>query len=115
MFLAIPSRTSLYWWRSKLYALAEPRCLCNLILLPIKKNSAKTLLKVLLQSSNNLVQDVGLGAACLSSWLFVLEIVIENKVDGLSGGKWDKLEILRDILPVVNEDCLDVVGDDQLD
>lgn len=88
---------------------------CYLFLLPVQKNSAKTLLKVLLQTSNNLVQDVGWGTASLSSRLFVLEVIVENNVDGLSGGKWDELEILCDILPVVDEDCLNVVGDDELD
>jgi hypothetical protein len=86
-----------------------------LLLLPVQKNSTKTLLKVLLQTSNNLVQDVGWGTASLSSRLFVLEVIIENNIDGLSGGKWNELEIFCDILPIIDENRLNVVGDDELD
>ena len=86
-----------------------------LVVLPVQENSAQTLLKVLLQTSNHFVQDVGRGATSLSAWLFVLQVFIENNIDGLSGGKWDELEILRDILPVVDKDCFDVVGYEELD
>ena len=87
----------------------------NINLLPVQKNSTETFLKILLQSCYNLIQNVGLCAARLSSRLFILQVVIQNKIGRFGSGKWDKLEVLRDVLPVVDKNRLDVVGYEELD
>ena len=45
----------------------------------------------------------------LTSWLLVIEVVVQDLVDRLGSWKWDKLLVLGNVLPVVDENRLDVV------
>ena len=82
---------------------------------PVKENTPKAALKIVLQPCHNFLQNVLLRTASLSLWSLEREVVIKNGSDCVSGGKWNKLLAFGNILPVVNEDGFDVVGNSYFD
>ena len=82
---------------------------------PIKKNTAKSLLKVLPETSNNFLEDVHTSRPCWAILAFSVEIILKDLLDWFVMRKRNELVILGDILPVVNEHRLDVIRDRQVD
>jgi hypothetical protein len=83
--------------------------------LPVEENATEGLVKVLTESSNGLLQDIQGGAALLAVRALEGEVVVENLIDGVGMWERDELLVLGDILPVVDEHCLKMVGHRQLD
>lgn len=75
----------------------------------VQKDATKSLLKVFLQTSNDLEENVSLRGSSLASGLFKIEVVIQDLVDRLGSWQGDELLVLGDILPIIDENRLDVV------
>ena len=83
--------------------------------LPVQQDAAEGLVKVLAQAGHGLLEDVERGAALLAVRLLVGEVVVEDRVDRVDVRERDELLVLGDILPVVHEQRLNMIGDGDLD
>lgn len=81
---------------------------------PIKKNAAKRLVKVLAKAGHGFLQDIHGRGVGLPLRPFVGEVVVENLFDRVRVRKRNELLIFRHVLPVVDEQRLDVIGQGNL-
>lgn len=83
--------------------------------LPVQKDAAEALIEVLTQSGDGLLKHIKRGGALGTVGTLVLEIVVENLIDRVRVWKGNQLLVLGDILPVIDEQGLDVIRDWKLD
>lgn len=83
--------------------------------LPVEEDTAKGLVKVLLESGECLMQDVNLRGTLRTLRRLVSSVVLEDLGDGLGVGEGDQLVVLGDVLPVINKDSLQAIWDLELD
>lgn len=76
---------------------------------PVKKDPSQAPVKVLAQTSNSLLQDIHLWRLWYPVGTLVIEVVLQDFVDRVDMGNWNQLLVLGDILPVVDEQRLDVI------
>jgi hypothetical protein len=84
-------------------------------ILPVQQNAAEALVKVLPQASHRLLQNVQRGTALRAVRLLVSEVVVQDLVDRVGVRERNELLVFGDILPVVDEQRLDVIRHRQLD
>lgn len=77
---------------------------------PVQENPAQSLLKVLTESGNDFFEDIHAGGSFFSVGSLVGQIVVQNLAHWLRVRKGDELVVLGDILPVVYQHSLNVVG-----
>lgn len=82
---------------------------------PVEKDPRQRPLKVLAQSGKGLLEYVGDSRVLAAPWALVGEVVGEDLGDGMRVRDGHQLVVFGDVLPVVDEDGLDVVRDGELD
>jgi hypothetical protein len=83
--------------------------------LPIQQDATQALVKVLEQACDCLLQNLKRGGALYVLGALVGEVVVEDLGDGLLVGEGHELLVLGDVLPIVDEERLEMVGDWNLD
>lgn len=83
--------------------------------LPVEENSTQALFEILLQASHGLLKDIHAGRAFLTISTFICKIVIQDLLNGVCVRQWNKLLVLGDVLPVINQEGFQVVWHDQFD
>jgi hypothetical protein len=83
--------------------------------LPVEQDATEALVKVLAQAGDGLLENVHGSAALLAVRLLVGEIVVQNLLDRMDVGQRNELLILGHILPVVDKQRLNMVGNWELD
>lgn len=76
---------------------------------PVKKNPSQAPVKVLAQASDGLLEDIHLWRPWYPVGTLVLEVILQDLVDGVDMGNGDKLLVLGDVLPVIDEQRLYVI------
>lgn len=82
---------------------------------PIQQDPPEALFKVLLDAYDDFLEEIGVRGAESAFAFFFVKVRVEDDVDGGLGRKWDKGEILGDVLPVVDQDGFEVVGNEEAD
>ena len=82
--------------------------------IPIKQNSAQRLFKVFPETGHDFFKDVHAGAVWFPVPLFMLEIIVENSVYGLTMRERNELIVLGNILPVVYQHRLNMIWHGQM-
>ncbi len=82
---------------------------------PIQQDAAETLVKVLAKSSDGLLENVEGGGAILASRALILHVVLEDLVHGVGVREGNELLVLGNILPIVDQERLELVGNDEPD
>ena len=81
----------------------------------VQQGLAEGALEPLLEAEAQLLEQLGLGAAEPATALFVLEVLVEDPVDGVLGGEGHELVVFGHEFPVVDQVALDRVGDVEVD
>lgn len=77
--------------------------------LPVKKNTTNAKRKVLAKTSNSLLKKIPLRRTRDTLLALILKILLQHLVDRNTSRNGNQLAMLANVLPVVNEDRLDVV------
>ena len=77
--------------------------------IPVKKDTTNAKRKVLAKTSNSLLKKVPLRRTRGTFLALILKILFEDLIDCNTSWNRDQLAVLADVLPVVNEDRLNVV------
>lgn len=83
--------------------------------IPVKQDATEALVKVLAESGNGLLHDIERGAIGVAVGALVVEVRLQDLVDGVRVRQGQDLLVLGDVLPVVDEDGLQVVRQVKLD
>lgn len=83
--------------------------------LPVEEDPGERPLKVLSKTSKSLLKNIRKRGALFAMGPLVSEVIINNLVDGVRMRDGNELVVLGDVLPVVYENGLDVVGDREFD
>lgn len=76
----------------------------------VQQDAAQCLVEILLNALNNLLQNVCIGAARNALCPFLLFVPLEDGCYCILAWKGDEVEVLSNLLPVVNEQRLELVG-----
>lgn len=79
--------------------------------LPVQEDSTQALVKVLEKPRQHLFEDAGLGASRSALGELIALVILQDLLDWVSSRKGNQLLVLGDVLPVVDEDRLDAIGD----
>lgn len=79
---------------------------CNL---PVKKNTTNAKAEILAKTSNSLLKKIPLRSARRTLLALILKILLQDLIDRNPRRNRDQLAMLANVLPVVNEDRLDVI------
>lgn len=85
------------------------------VVVPVQQDATQALVKVLEQAGDCLLQNLERRGALHVLGALVREVVVEDLGDGLLVGEGHKLLVLGDVLPVVDQEGLEMVGDRNLD
>lgn len=111
----------MYWWRSKLKGMLTTfeRGRKNIVWdgadIPVQQYSAESLFEILSEPSNDFFQDIHARRRFFPVWALKVQVILENLGHGLGVGEWHELVVLGDVFPVVDQHCLDVVWDGDVD
>lgn len=81
----------------------------------VEQDSSYAHLKILPDTVNNLLEQIGLRRAEVAVSFFLIEIQGHDLVDGIFCGERDEGQILGDVLPVIDENGFKGVGEGYAD
>lgn len=98
---------------SRLALLAQIAVLRALI--PIQQNLIKTLIEILLHACDDLIEDIFIGRGSTALGLLLIVPVLQDRTHGVLGRQGDDALVFRHLLPVVDEEGLEIVWHDDAD
>lgn len=84
-------------------------------LVPVKKNATEGFLEVLLHACHGLLENIEVRRFGVTVGALRGEIVIDDLVHGMGVRKRNELVVLRHVLPIIDQNRLDMIRNRKLD